>query len=147
MLENDDEVLDIMSSNESIEYLVDTILICISEFEYELNPECQIAFPEDIEKEIKKNIKLAGRQLFIAYLLCVDDINNTNLSEDVNLDRNRFNFLEEKEIIDGLRYVAVEIVKVQTDISHVSEKGQNRIRPRLKQAYKFIDNINTLFNQ
>lgn len=147
MLENDDAFLNGLSLIEMLEYLVDIILICVLELEYELNPESKIILPKETEKEMKKNIILAGRQLHIAYLLCIDDINDVNLLDEENLDRNRFSFLEEKELIDGLRYVAVAIIKVQTQIHGISKETVRRLRTRLHIAYKYIENINILFNK
>lgn len=147
MLNNEDEHIDKMNSKEIIEYMISTILICVLELEDELYPGSIIKPSKEIEKEIKKNIKLASRQLYIADFLILDNLNNSNYLDETNIERERFTFLEEKELIDSLRYLTVEIVKLQRNILQITDKAEKRVRQRLKSAYGYINNINPLYNK
>lgn len=144
ILRKDYDFIDKMNTNELLEYLINEIILCVLLSEYELNPKCKRILSNKAEDEIKKNIKLAGRQLHIADMLIIDDINKRNLIDKENLNLDRFKFLDEKEIIDGIRYIAVAIIKVQTNISKITEETENRVRNRLKSAYGYIENINNL---
>lgn len=144
VLEND-EVLDKMSLNEMLDYLVNTVLIYVLELEDDIYPNSTIKLSTQIENEIKKNIKLVSRELFIADMLIIGDINNRNCINDENSNIDRFSFLEEKELIDGLRYIVVALVKIQSNISKVT--AEEKIKEILKTAYNYIENIDTLYNK
>lgn len=146
LLENDDELLDKMNSREIIEYMISTILICVLELEDDLYPESTIKLSKEIKKEIKKNIKLASRQLFIADILILGDIYKRKLIDDENLNR-RFDFIEKKELIDSLRYLTVAVVKLQGNILQITDEAEERVKPILKSAYEYINNINPLYNK
>ncbi|MCR5146702.1 MAG: hypothetical protein K6B70_05105, partial [Clostridia bacterium] len=105
-----------------------------------------IKLSKEIEKEIKKNIKLASRQLFIADILILGDIYKRNLIDDENLNR-RFDFIEKKELIDSLRYLTVAVVKLQGNILQITDEAEERVKPILKSAHEYINNINTLYNK
>ena len=139
-LKNDYELLDEMNLSEMVDYLINTVLIYVLELEDDLYPSSTVKLSIQIEKEIKKNIKLAARELFIADMLIIGDINNRNCIDDENSNIDRFNFLEEKELIDALRYIVVALVKIQSNISKVMD--EERIKEILKKAYIYIENIN-----
>ena len=144
-LKNDYELLDEMNLSEMVDYLINTVLIYVLELEDDLYPSSTVKLSIQIEKEIKKNIKLAARELFIADMLIIGDINNRNCIDDENSNIDRFNFLEEKELIDALRYIVVALVKIQSNISKVMD--EERIKEILKKAYIYIENIDTLYNK
>ena len=145
LLEKDDEVLDKMNLSEMVDYLINTVLIYVLELEDDLYPNSTIKLSTQTEDEIKKNIKLASRELFVADMLIIGDINNRDCVNDENSNIDRFNFLEEKEIIDGLRYIVVALVKIQSNISKVTD--EERTKEILKTAYNYIENIDTLYNK
>ena len=147
LLNTEDNFIDEMNLNEFLKYLIDEIIICVLEVEDELEPNSKINLSINIEKEIKENIKLAGIELLIANTLIIDNINNTHYLDKKDLSIDKFNFLDEKEIIDGLRYITVEIVKIQINISNITEEAKEQVRPRLKIAYRYIEHIHTLFNE
>ena len=145
MLENDEEVLDKMNLNDMVEYLINTILIYVLELEDDIYPNSTIKLSSQTATEIKNNIKLIARELFIADLIIIGDINNRNCLDDEDLNTDRFNFLNEKNLIDGLRYIIVALVKVQQNTSKVMD--EERIKEILKKAYTYIENIDTLYNK
>lgn len=145
ILENDDEFLDKMNLKEMVDYLINTILIYVLELEDDLYPESTIILSSQAATEIKNNIKLIAKELFIADMLIIGDINNRNCLVDEDLNTDRFNFLDEKNLIDGLRYIIVALVKVQQNTSKVTD--EERIKEILKTAYTYIENIDTLYNK
>lgn len=147
LLENDDELLYKMNSREMIEYMISTILICVLELEDDLYPESTIKLSKEVEKEIKKNIKLASRQLFIADILIIDNLNNSNCLDETNIEEERFDFIEQKELIDSLRYLTVAVVKLQSNILQITDEAEEIVKPILKSAYEYINNIDILYNK
>ena len=145
ILENDDEFLDKMNLKEMVDYLINTILIYVLELEDDLYPESTIILSSQAATEIKNNIKLIATELFIADVLIIGDINNRNCLDDEDLNTDRFKFLDEMNLIDGLRYIIVALVKVQQNISKVMD--EERIKEILKKAYTYIENIDTLYNK
>ena len=138
LLNTNDDFIDEINLNEVIKYLINEVIICVLEVEDELEPNNKINLSIEIEKEIKKNIQLTARELFIANTYIID-------KEDLSIDR--FKILDEKEIVDGLRYITVEIVKIQINISNITEEAKEQVRQRLKIAYRYIEHIHTLFNE
>lgn len=143
---NEDEHIDEMNSKELIEYMISTILIYVLELEDDLYPDSTIKLSKEIEEEIKHNIKLASRQLFIADILIIDNINNSNCLEKTNIEKERFDFIDQKELIDGLRYLTVAVVKLQSNILQITDEAEGIVRQILKSAYEHINNINPLYN-
>lgn len=147
LLNTNDDFIDEINLNEVIKYLINEVIICVLEVEDELEPNNKINLSIEIEKEIKKNIQLTARELFIANTYIIDNINNKHFIDKEDLSIDRFKILDEKEIVDGLRYITVEIVKIQTNISNITEEAKEQVRPRLKIAYRYIEHIHTLFNE
>lgn len=145
ILENDDEFLDKMNLKEMVDYLINTILIYVLELEDDLYPESTIILSSQAATEIKNNIKLIAKELFIADVLIIGDINNRNCLDDEDLNTDKFKFLDEKNLIDCLRYIIVALVKVQQNTSKVTD--EERIKEILKTAYNYIENIDTLYNE
>lgn len=148
MVEIKDNFIDEMDLNEILELLIATVLIGVSEIEYEVYPMSDfLDLPEKNEKDIKKNIKLAGRQLFIAYMLILDDIYKKHYIDKEDLSIDRFKLLDEKKVIDGLRYIIVAMVKIKStlDVSKITEDTEYRVKQRLKSANRYIEDIETLY--
>lgn len=144
---NEDEHIDEMNSKELIEYMISTILIYVLELEDDLYPESTIRISKEIEQEIKHNIKLASRQLFIADILIIDNLNNSKCLDEANIEEERFDFIYQKELIDSLRYLTVAVVKLQSNILQITDEAEGRVRQILKSAYEYINNINILYNK
>ena len=62
------------------------------------------------KRDIKKRIKWIQKQIFIIKTLIKDDDLGEETLESENLNLNRFNFLDNKAVVDGLRCLIVDMI-------------------------------------
>lgn len=102
---------------------------------------------KDVEDKIKNKIKLMEKHLYITRYLIDDEVHNTNILDNENIDTDKFNYLDDKTILDGLIYIIYLITKIQIriDIEDITEFTQNRIRNRLNSALKYFKDITKIY--
>lgn len=102
---------------------------------------------KDVEDKIKNKIKLMEKHLYITKHLIDDEVHNTNILDNEDVDIDKFNYLDDKTILDGLIYIIYLITKIQIriDIEDITEFTQNRIRNRLNSALKYFKDITKIY--
>lgn len=103
-----------------------------------------------VKRDIKKRIKWIQKQIFIIKTLIKDADLGEETLESENLNLNRFNFLDNKSVVDDLRCLICDMINVHIFLENIDEQVSNetksRIRGRLKAIYRYIMDIEKLID-
>lgn len=142
MLEKKYDFIDNVTLESGLKLLLVTIVTFVAEIEE------YYSATKDMENEIKNRIKLMQKQLYIAQTMIDDEIihkQNKLNTENVNIEK--FNYLDEKSVADGLRYIITSIVKIQisVDLDTITAATTIRVKQRLKAVNRHFREIDKLY--
>lgn len=137
----DDNTIDELSVEKSLKLLLVEVVTFVSEIEE------FYSITKDIEDKIKQKVKLMEKNLCITRYLIDDEVFKEKNLDNENMNIDRFSYLDEKSILDGLIYIIYSMVKVQIslDVKDITEFTQERIKNRLKSANKYFRDIDNIY--
>ncbi len=136
---------DIFIDRTSLEAGANLLMIRLLSFVTET--EDNFSATNDIKNKIKKRIKIIQKQLYIIDRLIEDELLGESKLDNEVINIEMFNFLDKKEVEDGLRYIITSLVdlKISFEIMRITLNTQNRIKERLKSVYRNIRDIENLY--